>query len=209
MKTTPLILLASCLATQAQAFTLPKQTIKSYECEECVQLSHDNLQDKWGINNLPLHSNVSNLQKSYGYKQKITLEDLRKGVTITTLAPGAVIRLTPLQNKTIPALMLKTPENKTISLQEASSLYSEDEAFGEINTKHQTMLQIKPELGAGHFLLKASEKNSSKTDEFILSVLDKFSLTYLEVSTQAIHYQYGDRVTATISLKNDDSDYGI
>lgn len=210
MKASTLLLLStSFLSTAQAAYNLPKQPIKSYECDVCARLSHEHLQDKWEINATPLNNKVSNAQKSYGYRVIATLEELQNGFAISTLAPGAVVRITPMQNKSVPAIKIKTPANKLLSLEEASTLYSEDEGLSENDAKtKQTMLQIKPELGAGRFVIKTTSRGK-KTDAYVINVFDKFSYTYLEVSTDSIHYQYGDRLTATISLKDDDTDYDL
>lgn len=206
MKTAKFLLISALCASQAQAFTLPRQAVKSYDCDVCAQLSHENLQDKWEITNQTLDQKVSNLQKSYGYRVLVTMEDLRNGLTLNTLAPGAVVRITPLQDKVLPTIKLKTPSNQLLSLKEASALFSEDEALSEklMSTKHQTMLQIKPALGAGPFVLKGSSKTGNKADKFLVSVLDKFSATSISVETENLHYQYGDKITALITLNDDD-----
>ncbi|MBL7479794.1 DUF4785 domain-containing protein [Legionella bononiensis] len=211
MKTTQLVLISAFCFTQAHALTLPRQPVKSYECDVCSQLSHENLQDKWSISNEPLNRKINNSQKSYGYKERISLEQLRAGVLITTTAPGAVVRITPMQNKLIPQLKIKTPKNQLLSLQEASALFSQDEPFGDktLSTKHQTMLQIKPELGFGTFILKSDEHSSNDADAYLINVYDKFSPTYLEVQTDSIHYQYGDKLTAKITLVDDYIDHDI
>lgn len=204
MKTTRVLLISALCVAQAHSFTLPRQPTKSYECSVCSQLSHENLHDKWELSDSTLNHEVSNMQKSYGYKERISLEQLRAGVAVTTLAPGAVIRITPLQNKSVPQLMLKTPANKLLSLKDASSLYSQDEELGEsmLSSNHQTMLQIKPELGAGKFIVKGKDFNSTNADAYMISVLDKFSSTFLQVETDSLHYQYGDTVNATITLED-------
>ncbi|MXG06401.1 DUF4785 family protein, partial [Escherichia coli] len=46
-------------------------------------------------------------------------------------------------------------------------------------------------------------------DAYMISVLDKFSITYLEVETDSLHYQYGDKLKATISLHNDITEYDV
>lgn len=202
---------AFCI-TQANAFTLPRQPTKSYECDNCGQLSRENLHDKWEIANEPLNHNISNVRRSYGYKERISLEQLQHGIIISTQAPGAVVRITPLQNKSIPELLIKTPGNQLLTVKEASSLYNQDEAFGNhplAITKHQTMLQIKPELGYGKFLLKSKNINTKNSDSYMINVLDKFSITYLQVETDSLHYQYGDKLTASISLHNDITEYDV
>lgn len=204
MKMTRVALLSAFCLSQVHAFTLPRQPTKSYECDVCNQLSREVLHDKWEITNEPLNHEISNAQKSYGYKERISLEQLRAGVVISTLAPGAVIRITPLQNKTAPKLVIKTPSNQLMSLKDASSLYSQDEEFGNplVAAKHQTMLQIKPELGAGKFVIKSTDSSSKDAKAYIINVYDKYSATYLQVETDSVHYQFGDKLTATITLSD-------
>lgn len=208
MKSTHLIVLSALCFTQVHAFTLPRQPTKSYECDDCSKLSHENLHAKWEISNEPLNHELRNTQKSFGYRENVALEDLQKGYGITTLAPGAVIRITPLQDKPIPQLQIITPSNQLMTLKEASTLYSEDESFGEarMSAKHQTIFQIKSELGAGKFLLKNSAQNTKNGDRFLISVYDKYSESYLQVETDSVHYQYGDKLTAIISLNGEDTD---
>lgn len=207
MKITHLMMMSALCITQAHAFNLPRQPTKSYDCDVCDKLSHDNLQDKWGISSEPLAEKVSNKQKSVSYREMVTLKQLRAGIKVPTLAPGAVLRITPLQNKAIPELKLKTPTNQILTLKEASSLYSEDEAFGnEVSLEtHQKMIQIKTELGSGMFVLKSNDKKNKDTDAYMINVFDKFSSTNLQIETTSLHYQYGDNMTAIITL--DDNEY--
>ncbi|KGP64187.1 hypothetical protein EP47_10320 [Legionella norrlandica] len=212
MKTTHLILISAFCIAQANAFTLPKQPTKSYECDNCSQLSRENLQDRWEIASEPLTQQISNVRRSYGYRERIPLEQLQHGVVISTLAPGAVVRITPLQNKSIPELFIKTPKNQLLTLKEASTLYNQDVAFGDhplAVTKYQTMLQIKPELGYGKFLLKSKDIDAKNADSYMINVFDKFSATYLQVETDSLNYRYGDKLTAFISLHNDITEYNV
>lgn len=211
MKITHLALMSAFCMSQIHAYPLPKQLTKSYDCEECSALSHDKLQDKWGLSGQALHNDISNKQKSYSYREKVTAKQLNEGIVISTLAPGAVIRITPLQKKSTPQLMLKTPANHLMALKEAAALFNQDEGSEEesLLTKNQTLLQIKPELGSGKFVLKTKTIDRNSTDAYLISVLDKFSLTYLQVESDSLHYQYGDKLTATITLKDDEEDYSV
>ncbi len=211
MKITSLVLMSAFCMSQLHAYPLPKQLIKSYECDECSNLSRDKLQDKWSISDQPLHNEISNQQKSYNYREKVTAKQLNEGVIISTLAPGAVIRITPLQKKSVPQLMLKTPANQLMALKDASALFNQDKGSEEesLLMKYQTLLQIKPELGAGKFVLKNNAIDEKSTDTYLINVFDKFSLTYLQVETDSLHYQYGDKLTATITLKDDEEDYSV
>ena len=196
--------------SQLQAFNLPRQPTKSYECDLCCQLSHESLHDQWEIASTPLTSKISNRQESYGYRQQVSAEQLHKGVVIYTLAPGGIIRIIPMQQQTMPQLILQSPDKQLLGLKEASTLLTENEALDEslfANNK-QTMLQIKPELGSGTFIIKTNQPINKKTDSYLISVLDKYSHTYLQVETASTHYQYGDKPSAIISLR-DNANYSI
>lgn len=211
MKTTHLFLMSAFCLGQAHAYTLPQHPTKAYECNECDKLSHETLRASWTIAQTPLAHQVSNDQKSYSYNQVITLEQLRQGVAISTRAPGAVVRITPLQKKSVPTLALQTPQKQYLSLKEASALYSQDEDFDEslLAAEHQTMTQLKPELGFGTFILKSQTTSANDANSYLINVFDKFSLLYLKVEPSSLQYQYGDEFSATISLKDYDTDYSV
>lgn len=207
MKTIPLLVISTICASQALAYNLPKQVVKAYECSQCTQLSHETLKDSWPIEMTALQGSPSNTQQSYSYRKKVSAKQLQKGVAITTSAPNAVIRITPLQDQSMPQLQLITANKKQYSLKEASSLHQENANFDDSlkTATHQSILQLKPELGFGVFSIKTDE--TSDSGNFLISVFDKYSPAFLEITSDAMHYQYGDKVTATISLKNDVTNY--
>ncbi|PWY55916.1 DUF4785 domain-containing protein [Legionella qingyii] len=210
MRTTLTFLSLFCCA-QVNAFTLPQNPVKSYDCEICDTLSHDNLQDHWSIAATSLNKRKSNIQKSYSYEQSVTAAQLQKGVILPIQAPEAVIRIIPLQkNKSIPELELKSASGNFMSLKEASSLYSQDEAIDESLRigSHQAMLQIKPELGAGNFIIKSNTTDSAnEADNYLIYVFEKYSLIYLQIEPSALQYQYGDQFNALITLKDNITSY--
>ncbi len=210
--TLTLLALLSC-CTQVNAFTLPQNPVKSYECDICDTLSHENLHDRWKIAAVPLNKTESNIQKSYSYNQQVTVAQLQQGITLPIHAPGAVVRIIPLQkNKSIPALELKSATSKFMSLKEASSLYSQDEAIDKSLRldSHQTMLQIKPELGIGNFIIKSKSVASSNTaDTYLIHVFEKYALIYLQIEPSALQYQYGDQFNAIITLKDNITSYPV
>lgn len=198
-------------ATHAFAFNLPEQAVKSYECSErCSQLSHEALQADWTISNtFTLDEARSNRQTSYGYTKRVTSAQLNAGVKITTTAPGAVIRISPLQkNQAVPTLHITTPKKQVLGLKEASSLYSQNGALDEsIDTStHQTITQINPQLGAGEFtlqstaILKLQGAKAQTNAAYMVHVLDKYSADYMQIETNATHYHHGDTVITTLSF---------
>lgn len=211
MKTTHLFLMSAFCLSQAHAYTLPQHPTKTYECKECYKLSHETLRASWTIAQTPLTPTVNNYQKSYSYNQVITQKQLRQGVAISTRAPGAVVRITPLQKKSVPTFVLQTPQKQDLSLKEASALYSQDEDLDEslLAAEHQTMTQLKPELGFGTFILRSQTTSANDANSYLINVFDKFSLLYLKVEPSSLQYQYGDEFSATISLKDYDTDYSV
>jgi len=123
MKNTYLTFGFMLIYSSVHAVPLPMQTIKSYDCDRCSHLSHELLKDSWALSNQQLNTLSTNQQKSYSYRQKISAQELQKGVPLSLLAPGAVIRISPINTASTPSLNLQTPNHKTMTLHEASSLY--------------------------------------------------------------------------------------
>lgn len=211
MKRLLLIPLTVLAVSQVQAFDLIAHPTKAYECDECSKLSRETIQDKWQISSQSLDRSITNLQKSYSYKQQVTLEQLKQGIALYALAPGALIRINPLQGKTIPELTIKTATHKTMTLKDASVLYSQDDALAHtlLSSKHQTLLQLKDELGSGVFTLTSKSTAATDAKYYLISVFDKFSSVHLDLKTDVVHYQYGDKLRATLSLNDDFTNYSV
>ena len=96
-----------------------------------------------------------------------------------------------------------------MSFKEASALYSEGDASEDslLTDNHQALLQLKPKLGFGTFTLRGKINDKNINDSYMINVFDKFSLTYLEVSTDSLNYQYGNRVTGRISIQDEENEY--
>ncbi|WP_392536853.1 DUF4785 domain-containing protein [Legionella sp. 227] len=212
MRTT-LTLLSLFCCSQISAFTLPQNPIKSYDCDICSSLSHEPLQARWNVSANSLSKAEKNIQKSYSYTQKITATQLKHGITLPIHAPEAVLRIVPLQkNKSVPALEIKSANSKFMSLKDASSLYSQDDAVDESLKigSHQTLLQLKPELGTGNLIIKSKHLDpSSDADHYLIHVFEKYSLIYLHIEPSALQYQYGDQFNALITLKDNITSYPV
>ncbi|WP_454781147.1 DUF4785 domain-containing protein [Legionella sp. WA2022007384] len=210
MRTTLTFLSLFCCA-QVNAFTLPQTPVKSYECDVCDTLSHEHLQDNWSMGVTSLTKAESNIQKSYSYEQRVTAAQLQKGVILPIQAPEAVLRIIPLQkDKSMPELELKSASGTFMSLKDASSLYSQDEAIDESLKigSHQAMMQIKPELGIGKYVIKSKSTNAAnEADTYLIHVFEKYSLIYLQIEPSALQYQYGAQFNALITLKDNITSY--
>lgn len=204
-------LIGGLLSTHSFAFQLPQQTTKSYECSDCMNLSHDTIQVQWNVTSASLqHDTLSNAQKSFGYKKVVTAAELETGVIVPTDAPGAVIRITPLGEHTLPQLTITTAQKHSLNLKDASLSFSENEFQDSPGTtpSHQLIFQLNPQLGAGQFILhrdkhlKQPQTLKPNDGVYAISVYEKNSPVFLQVETDSVHYQYGDTVTAKISLNS-------
>lgn len=98
MRTTLIFLSLFCCA-QVNAFTLPQNPVKSYDCDICNSLAHESMQDRWKIGEFPLNKTESNIQKSYSYNQQVTAAQLQQGIHLAIHTPEAVVRIIPLTKK--------------------------------------------------------------------------------------------------------------
>lgn len=213
MRANYLVILSALWAGQGLAFSLPDQVIHPYECESCDALSHDNLSSRWPTSQLPLGHDTMHSQKSNKYTLRVTLNDLTKGVALNTLAPGAVIRISPAHPDAALKLtmQLQTPDQHILPLKDASVLFAENEGLQESAFAGEsiTALQLKPELGYGQFVLKSAPIQGHEQDTYIVHVFDQGSDAYLTVSTDKARYHYGDELVATFSLRDDAVGYPI
>ncbi|KTC81356.1 DUF4785 domain-containing protein [Legionella brunensis] len=211
MRSKYLILLTTVWFTQSLAITLPSQTIYSYECKQCESLSHDDLNSSWPTDDNNLEEKVMHQQSSRKYQIKATPQQLKNGIAIHTQAPGAVIHVSST-NSTLtasPNFYIKNSQGKQFSLQEASSLFSKNEALKDTAFAGQLLaLQLKPELGAGKFIISSSQSIDSN-GSFIIQVYDKNAPTYLNIETDKARYHYGDKLQVTIKLSDDEFNYPI
>lgn len=198
------LFISICCAVKIFAFQLPEQHTKSYECSDCSRLSHETIQHQWSVATTSLQPlKLNNVQKSFSYKKVVSAGELEAGVTLPTTAPGAVLRVTPIHHKVLPKLEIVTPNKHPINLKKASFLYSENNAMD--TDLQQIMFELKPELGSGEFILHSkntlTQTSTLKTNySYTISVYEKASPFFLQVGTDSVHYQYGDTVTATISI---------
>ncbi|MBA2650967.1 MAG: DUF4785 family protein [Tatlockia sp.] len=217
MRSNSLIFSALVLSSQALAFTLPNQTaLKAYDCSECINLSHDNLSTSWAIKDENLGQHNLHKQLSRKYQVTATLKQLQKGVAIHTQASGAVIRISPTNpdKKLIPEFQIKAANSAKLSLMDASSLFSKEEGLKETAFAGTTLAiaQLKPELGSGEFIVSSSSKALAQTDggsTYIIHVFDSNSTTELSIETDKAHYQFGDPLKSTISLRDKNFSYSI
>lgn len=213
MRATYLLMVSVLWAGQSLAFTLPEEAVHPYECDHCESLSHDNLNSDWPTNHLPLGHETMHAQKSNKYSLRTTLQQLSQGVALQTLAPGAIIRISPAAANSRLKLnfILETEKHQVLPLQEASSLFADEEGLKESAFGGESLMamQLKPELGSGRFILKSDPVKGHEQDAYVIHVFDQGSNAYLTVATDKARYHYGDELIATFSLRDDAVGYPI
>jgi hypothetical protein len=196
-----LFLVLATYCAPAQAYLFPKHLTKTYSsCMECTKLSQDNLHANWALtkpkNLLKSHRKIR--VKSYSYTQQVTTKQLQEGVALFLHAPEAVVSITPLQKKSLPQLEFITPKRQIVPLKEASSF-----------SNYDSIIQLKPELGYGAFILKSKPTRTQESNSYLLHVFDKYSSVYLEIELNSWHYYYGDEFIALISFQDNGDSYTI
>jgi hypothetical protein len=158
-------------------------------------------------------------QESKKYALHTTFKDLEKGVTLYTEASGALIRISaamPAKNKALhntfkPIFYIKTKQSPLLPLQQASQIMASDEDLENsyFANNAQTILELKPELGAGAITLTASPAPGHENDPFVVHVFDKNATTTLTIKTNKANYQLGEKLTTTVTLGNQTQNYPI
>ena len=205
------LFLAASLSTQAQAMTLPDSPVHPYECQACESLSHDPLSSSWRIQGDSVAQTIKpQVRESRKYRIVTTLAQLRRGIALPTRAAGAVISISPLSNteaQSRPDFRIQKNQSQYSIKETASDLALQQAlADSEFTSQNLALFQLKPELGAGRFLLTAQQPDGKPDDRYVVQVLDQGSDTYLQVTTDKSHYQYGEELTITFRLH--DSAYG-
>lgn len=213
MRATSVLIMSALWAGQSLAFTLPQDAVHPYECDHCESLSHDVLSSDWPTSHLPLGHETMHSQKSNKYSVRTTLHQLNQGVALQTLAPGAIIRVSPVAPEARLNLNfnLKTPNHQVFALKDASALFAKDDGLNESAFAGESIMamQLKPELGSGRFILTSDLVKGHEQDVYIIHVFDQGSNAYLTVSTDKARYHYGDELVATFSLRDDAVGYPI
>lgn len=221
MRALSLFIISTLAVSQAQAISFTTSTpLKSYECANCEELARESLSTSWAMENTkPLVHETKHQQLSRKYQVKASLKQLKEGFAIYTQGPEAIVRISPVNPKSITKLdfLIKNKAGTKLSLMDASSLFSKDEALKNTAFAGNTLslAQLKPELGAGKFIISATPlvqagQSIAKDDElYVIHVFDRNSAAFLSIGTDKAHYNYGDEMHLTITLEEDDLTYPI
>lgn len=140
--------------------------------------------------------------ESREYWRSVSAEDLRRGVSFTTTAPGAVVRLSPVSSPLSavdPALLvIETPDGGSLSgaaafrdVATADQLRRAGAPFPE----GSTAFRLREEAGAGNFRLRAPSLDPA-AGNFLVHVLDRDSLVVLSLRTLKDTVFYGEALQA-------------
>ena len=213
MKALSLILLTLVWFGESQAFSLPKQrSLIPYECQQCDNLSRDTLNLSWATPNVALQQMTRHQQTSRKYQIKANLKQLRAGVPIHTQAPGAIIRISPVNTPSIkPEFRIRNNRGINGTLMDASSLFSKEEALNNTPFAGNTfaLAELKPEMGSGEFIISTDINQADENSEFIIHVFDRNSSAELTLQTNKLRYYRGDELITTILLNDRELDYSI
>ncbi|MBA2656061.1 MAG: DUF4785 family protein [Tatlockia sp.] len=205
------------LTEQTLAFNLPNPlAIKAYECPKCRSSSQETMTISWPLSSLNLDHDTLHQQSSRKYQIKVSLKQLQQGVSIHTLAPKALIRISPVnpQSTLKPTFQIKSTNSLKLSLMDASSLFAKEEGLKETAFTENTLAiaKLKPELGSGEFILSSPDKTLTKAeaeDSYFIQVFDANSTTELSIRTDKARYQWGDNLKAIFSLHDKNTNHLI
>ncbi|CDZ78893.1 hypothetical protein BN59_03208 [Legionella massiliensis] len=218
MRLSSLIFLSVTTFSQAQAFSLANDiAVKPYNCTICESLSREPLSLTWATKNRIMGHDTLRKQTSRKYQVKASFQELRQGIAIYSEAPGAIVRITPVNpaQKFKPEFRIRNATNKkSLSLKEASSQFLQSAALQDSPLTENTLAfaELKPELDSGKLILSSSSPIAEPSDErsdYIVQLYDKNSLAYLSIETDKTNYQYGDELRAKIVLRDDKLNYPL
>lgn len=208
-----LFFLNLCGITPLLAMTLPEHMLHTYDCDDCGSLSHEALEMSWPSANQLSENNPLIEQKSLKYQEKVTLEQLKKGLVIHTEAPGAVVRISLFNDnpQSLKPNFYLQKKQMIMSIKDASSALADENNLqdDDFNNNTLTIFKFKKALGAGEFTIKEDSANVSNSEHFMVNVFDSQSKLSLNMATNKSHYQLDDLLTVTIALSDTKNNYPI
>jgi hypothetical protein len=196
------------LAPAGAMDTIPT-TLSSEVVKNAATLENAPVEFAWRLDGAPLEAIASPYQaSSKEYWDRRSADELVKGVTLDTVAPGALVRLSPLgeaQTKALEAREVilrkdgRTYANGTgmVLLADADELEKGAAPF----TQGTTVFRIDPALGAGRFELVVPKASG----EAIVHVYEPESSTSLELALDQVSYQKGQPMVVRARLADEES----
>lgn len=155
---------------------------------------------------------VSNTAESVEYWQIISGSELTKGVSISTTAPGALIRISELktsansktQGPNPLELEIETPNGEKLANGKAMSLTVSPQSMRDAGSPFPdgtAGFQLDPSVGTGTFILRNTSALNANA-QYTLHVFDKHSGTRLSITRDKASYKSGE----TLNLSGNISD---
>ena len=152
--------------------------------------------------------------RSKEYFVDVTGDDLRRGVTVYTSQPGALVRLNPAAGDAAAgppekaaiepaALVLNDPSGRSHGAGSGMDLaVGADQlaAAGAPFAAGTSAFRIRDDLGAGAFTLRAEDLGAASASRYVMHVLDQNSDVELELRTLATDYLHGQTLIVEAAL---------
>lgn len=196
------------LAPAGAKDTVPT-TLSTQAVKNVASLESAPVEFAWRLDGAPLEAIASPYQaSSKEYWDRRSADELLKGVTLDTVAPGALVRLSPLggaQTKALEAReVILRKDGKTyangsgmVLLADAEELEKGVAPF----TEGTTVFRIDPALGAGRFELVVPKA----VGEAIVHVYEPESSTSLELALDQVSYQKGQPMVVRARLADEET----
>ena len=200
----------------AHAYSMmQKEPIRSYLCSFCTNLSHDKLTAHWEGLITPGKPLNKLKNESRKYQITTTYKQLRSGVSFSTEAEGAVIRIMPAKPQKVIKKALFRVKNKlgmNLSLKDASNLYTENAALNETSFADNTLIlaELNNGLGKGEFTLLSDADPTIKDNTlYNINIFDRNSMIQLGLETEKAEYFYGDQLKVRIQFHDEKQSYPL
>jgi len=157
---------------------------------------------------------------SRSYWFDVSARELREGVTIDTVASGALVRLNPLatldsqvdssQRHAIdPAnLELVTPAKSLVSGSAGMQLMADVDQLEAADAPYAegtSAFKLREELGAGSFVLRAPQLDAKAEARYFIQVFERESNVHLDLTTGRQTYLSGQKLDASVMLASRDA----
>lgn len=196
------------LAPPAAHDTVPA-TLSSEVVKHTVALENAPVEFAWRLDGTPLDAIASPYQaSSKEYWDRRSADELAKGITLDTVAPGALVRLSPLDTAQTKALeareVILRKDGKSYANGSGMVLLADAEelekGFAPFS-QGTTVFRIDPALGAGRFELVVPQASGAA----IVHVYEPESTTSLELALDRVSYQKGQPMVLRARLVDDES----
>jgi hypothetical protein len=193
------------LFAPALAYQLPDQTLHTYRCKHCLNLSKETLSTSWLIEDKVMYPASVKPVQSKHYYRTLRGSELKQGVSLGLLADGAAVRVTPIKSDQLPEnwrqhFVIKTSLGEQPLVEAATSFSDENEFKSYFSVGPALIFQLKPGLSAQK--PKISYADAQDNSLWRLSVYDRNASLYLSIILDKTHYHIGDTINAQVNISD-------